>query len=69
MAYEMKMREFRQEGYDAGFEAGQSIGFENGTSNERIQSARDFISRGLITFDDVKATGRYSPEELAAIRQ
>lgn len=73
MTYEMKMREFRQEGYDAGFEAGQSAGFESGLetgeSRERIQSARDFIARGLITFEDIKTTGRYSPEELAAIRQ
>lgn len=73
MTYEMKMREFRQEGYNAGFEAGQSAGFESGLetgeSKERIQSARDFIARGLITFEDIKTTGRYSPEELAAIRQ
>lgn len=73
MTYEMKMREFRQEGYNAGFEAGQSVGFETGVetgeSKERIQSARDFIARGLITFEDIKTTGRYSPEELAAIRQ
>lgn len=64
MTYEMKMREFREEGYHAGFETG----LQTGESNERIQSAKDFIARGLISFDDIKATGRYSPEELAAIQ-
>ena len=57
MTYEMKMQEFRQEGYDDGVEAG------------RIQSAKEFIASGILSFDDIKATGRYTEEERAAIRQ
>ena len=61
MTYEMKMREFRQEGYEDGFEDGEIKG--------RIQSARDFIASGILSFDDIKATGKYSKDELEAIRQ
>ena len=65
MTYEMKMREFRQEGYDDGFEAGLETGSTNGT----IRTIRNMIADGLTTFDKIKATGRYSEKELAAIRQ
>ena len=64
MTYEMKMREFRQEGYEDGFEAGLETGSTNGT----IQTIRNMIADGLTTFEKIKATGRYSEEELAAIR-
>ena len=69
MTYEMKMREFRQDGYEEGFETGFESGFESGESKGRIQSARNFIACGLLSFDDIKATGIYSKEELDAIRQ
>lgn len=65
MTYEMKMREFRQEGYEDGFEDG----FEDGEIKGRIQSARDFIASGILSFDDIKATEKYSKDELEAIRQ
>ena len=63
MTYEMKMREFRQDGYEEGFETGFESGFESGESKGRIQSARNFIACGLLSFDDIKATGIYSKEE------
>ena len=33
----------------------------------RINSIRELLSAGLVTLDALKASGRYSPEELAAI--
>ena len=65
MTYEMKMQEFRQEGYDDGFENGLETGITNGT----IRTIRNMIADGLTTFEKIKATGRYSDKELAAIRQ
>ena len=61
MTYEMKMQEFRQEGYDDGF--------EDGNTNGTIRTIRNMIADGLTTFEKIKATGRYSEKELAAIRQ
>ena len=61
MTYEMKMQEFRQEGYDDGF--------EDGNTNGTIRTIRNMIADGLTTFEKIKATGRYSDKELAAIRQ
>ena len=61
MTYEMKMQEFRQEGYD--------YGFEDGNTNGTIRTIRNMIADGLTTFEKIKATGRYSDKELAAIRQ
>ena len=61
MTYEMKMQEFRQEGYDDGF--------EDGNTNGTIRTIRNMIADGLTTFEKIKATGRYSEKELAAIKQ
>ena len=33
----------------------------------RINAIRELLSAGLVTLDALKASGRYSPEELAAI--
>ena len=36
-------------------------------SEEKIKSARDFIKDGLITLANIKASGRYTEQEIAAI--
>ena len=69
MTYEMKMQEFRQEGYDDGFEDGFENGLETGSTNGTIRTIRNMIADGLTTFEKIKATGRYSEKKLAAIRQ
>ena len=69
MTYEMKMQEFRQEGYDDGFNDGFENGLETGSTNGTIRTIRNMIADGLTTFEKIKATGRYSEKELAAIRQ
>ena len=40
---------------------------EAGEARGRLNSIRDLLSDGLVTLDALKASGRYSPEELAAI--
>ena len=55
------MQEFRQKEYDDGF--------EDGNTNGTIRTIRNMIADGLTTFEKIKATGRYSEKELAAIRQ
>ena len=48
---------------EALLEAGEARGIAIG----RLNSIRDLLSDGLVTLDALKASGRYSPEELAAI--
>ena len=38
-----------------------------GEARGKISTIRDLLADGLITLDALKATGRYSPEELDAI--
>ena len=38
-----------------------------GEAHGKISTLRDLLADGLLTLDALKATGRYSPEELAAI--
>ena len=40
---------------------------EAGEARGRLNSIRDLLSDGLVTLDALKASGRYSPEELASI--
>ena len=40
---------------------------EAGEARGRLNSIRELLSAGLVTLDALKASGRYSPEELAAI--
>ena len=38
-----------------------------GEAHGKISTLRDLLADGIITLDALKATGRYSPEELDAI--
>ena len=40
---------------------------EAGETRGRLNSVRELLSDGLITLEALKASGRYSPEELAVI--
>ena len=42
-------------------------GREEGAKNEKIASARNFIKDGILTIENIKATGRYTPQEIEAI--
>ena len=48
---------------EALLEAGEARGEARG----RINTIRDLLSDGIITIEALKASGRYSPEELAAM--
>ena len=48
---------------EALLEAGENRGIAIG----RLNSIRELLSDGLVTLEALKASGRYSPEELAAI--
>ena len=52
---------------EALLEAGEARGIAIGETRGRLNSIRDLLSDGLVTLDALKASGRYSPEELAAI--
>ena len=57
--FEWNEQEERQALLEAGEERGKKLG--------KITSLRDLLADGLITMDALKSSGRYSPEELAAI--
>ena len=46
---------------------GRAEGREEGAKNEKIASARNFIKDGILTIENIKATGRYTPQEIEAI--
>ena len=48
-------------------ECGEARGETRGKKIGKISTIRDLLADGLVTLDALKATGRYSPEELAAI--
>ena len=48
---------------EALLEAGEARGEARG----RINTIRDLLSDGIVTLEALKASGRYSPEELAAM--
>ena len=48
---------------EALLEAGEARGEARG----RINTIRDLLSDGIVTIEALKASGRYSPEELAAM--
>ena len=50
-----------------GIAIGEAIGEARGEARGRFNSIRDLLADGLITMEALKASGRYSPEELAAI--
>lgn len=50
-----------------GIKLGKTQGIELGKTYGKIDTIRDLLADGLVTMEAIKATGRYSPEELAAI--
>lgn len=56
-----------QEEREALLETGKARGIEIGRANERIDSARRLLTRGVVTLQALKSSGCYSQEELAAI--
>lgn len=52
---------------EALLEAGEARDEARGEARSRINTIRNMLADGLVTMDAIKATGRYSPEELAAI--
>ena len=57
----------KQEEREALLETGKARGIEIGRANERIDSARRLLTRGVVTLQALKSSGCYSQEELAAI--
>ena len=48
-------------------EALLEVGEARGRASGRIESVRELLTKGILTMDVIKASGCYSPEELAAI--
>ena len=59
--------ECRAEGREEGLTKGRAEGRAEGAKNEKIASARNFIKDGILTIENIKATGRYTPQEIEAI--
>ena len=55
--------ECRAEGREEGLTKGRA----EGAKNEKIASARNFIKDCILTIENIKATGRYTPQEIEAI--
>lgn len=69
--FEWNEKEEREALLELGEARGEARGEANGEARGKtlgkISAIRDLLADGLITMDAIKATGRYSPEELAAI--
>ena len=52
------------EGQVAGERKGMLLGEEKGRFEARVESLRDMILDGFTTIDKLRATGRYTPDEL-----
>ena len=48
---------------------GKILGEANGRAMERISTLRNLVVKGLLNINDLKASGDYTPDELAAISQ
>ena len=59
--------ECRAEGREEGLIKGRAEGRAEGAKNEKIASARNFIKDGILTIENIMATGRYTPQEIEAI--
>lgn len=65
--FEWNKEEERQALIEISEARGEARGEIRGIKIGRISTIRDLLANGLITLDALKATGRYSPEELDAI--
>ena len=65
--FEWNEQEERKALLEAGEERGEARGEARGRARGKIEAICDMILHGLISFNDLKSSGRYTPEELAAI--
>lgn len=65
--FEWNEQEERQALLEAGEARGETRGKAIGIKLGKITSLRDLLADGLVTMEALKSSGRYSPEELAAI--
>lgn len=54
-------------GIKLGEARGEARGIKLGETRGKINTMRDLLADGIITIEAIKATGRYSLEEIAAI--
>ena len=64
---ERNRREAAAEALARGRAEGRAEGEAKGRLEEKIQSARNFIKDGIVTLEKIKASGRYTDQEIAAI--
>ena len=57
----------KEEERQALIEISEAQGEARGEERGKISTIRNLLANGLITLDALKASGRYSPDELAAI--
>lgn len=57
----------KEEERQALIEISEARGEARGEERGKISTIRNLLANGLITLDALKASGRYSPDELAAI--
>lgn len=65
--FEYDEQEEREALLEAGKTRGIEIGETRGEARGRINSARDLLTKGIVTLQALKSSGCYSQEELAAI--
>ena len=64
---ERNRREAAAEAAAKALAQGRAEGEAKGRVEEKIQSARNFIKDGIVTLEKIKASGRYTDQEIAAI--
>ena len=57
----------REEGFREGERKGERKGKRKGERKGKLETLRNMIVDGLTTIEALKATGRYTAEELAAV--
>ena len=65
--FEWNEKEERQALIEASEARGEARGISRGIAIGRIDSVRELLTKGILTMDAIKASGCYSPDELAAI--
>ena len=65
--FEWDEKEEREALLEAGKARGIEIGETRGETRGRVNSARDLLTKGIVTLQALKSSGCYSQEELAAI--
>ena len=65
--FEWNEQEERKALLETGEERGEARGRAIGEAHGKIKAICDLILQGLVNFKDLKASGKYTAEELAAI--